>query len=292
MSHTVPVLYIDPVCGCSGDMFLGALVDAGADFDALAAMLARLGLPGLHLERRQVFRHTIAATKVDVVVQDEPHVHRRATDLVALVQGVDLPERVRTRATAVLTRLAQAESLVHRMAPDRVYLHEVGGLDALADIVGTCCALELLDVSRIYSGPVALGTGVVRCAHGVMPLPAPGTLAALQGMPVRRTNFNHEMTTPTGASIIAALAVGFAEPLVMVPHRIGYGAGSSDPREFANLLRVVLCHVPPRLLPAHHHASPIEAPHAGDASEHNHAHPQDHPHGQAHSHGHEHHHAH
>ena len=284
MSHTVPVLYIDPVCGCSGDMFLGALVDVGADFDALCRMLERLRLPGFRLERKGEFRHTIAGTKVDVIVEDAPHVHRKASELVAIVENADLPDRVRTRATAVLTRLAQAESLAHRMAPDQVYLHEVGGLDALVDIVGTCCALELLDVSRIYSGPVALGTGVVRCAHGVMPLPAPGTLAALEGMPVRRTNFNHEMTTPTGAAIIGALAVGFAEPLVMVPVRAGYGAGTSNPREFANLLRVVLCDVPPRLLPAHYHAKPIDAPHSTPGPVHGH----EHDHGHDHAHGHSH----
>ncbi len=288
MSHTVPVLYIDPVCGCSGDMFLGALVDVGADFEALRGMLDRLCLPGFRLEKKQEFRHTIAGTKVDVIVEDAPHVHRRAAELISIVERSGLPERVRTRATAVLTRLAQAESLAHRMAPDQVYLHEVGGLDALVDIVGTCCALEILDVSRIYSGPVAVGTGVVRCAHGVMPLPAPGTLAALEGMPVRRTNFNHEMTTPTGAAIIGALAVGFAEPLVMVPTRAGYGAGTSNPREFANLLRVVLCQVPPRLLPAHYHGKPIEAPQATPGAEHDPDHVHGHNHGHDHAHGHVH----
>lgn len=286
MSNTVPVLYIDPVCGCSGDMFLGALVDVGADFDALCAMLGRLDLRGFRLERRPEFRHSIAGTKIDVVVEDKPHVHRRASDLIAIVERADLPERVRLRSVAVLNRLADAESLAHRMSPGEVHLHEVGGLDALVDIVGTCCALELLDVSRIYSGPVALGTGVVRCAHGVMPLPAPGTLAALEGMPVRRTNFNHEMTTPTGAAIIGALAVGFAEPLVMVPLRTGYGAGTSNPREFANLLRVVLCQVPPRLLPAHYHGGPIEPRPSleGREGSRGHAHDHDHHHGHSHPH--------
>jgi len=290
MSHTVPVLFIDPVSGASGDMFLGALVDLGVDFGQLCEMISRLGVRGFRLEWKQEFRHMISGTKVDVIVEDDPHAHRTLADLLAIVDAADLPTRVKARATAVLTRLAHAEAHVHRMSPENVHLHEVGGMDALVDIVGTCCGLELLDMQRIYSGPVALGTGVVRCAHGVMPLPAPGTLAVLEGFPVRKTNFNHEMTTPTGAAIITALAVGFTEPLVMVPRKVGYGAGSSNPHQFTNLLRLTLADVPPRLLPTHYHTKPLAAP--SDVQDHGHGHDHGHDHSHPHDHDHPHEHSH
>ncbi|MDX2175319.1 MAG: LarC family nickel insertion protein [Candidatus Sumerlaeia bacterium] len=280
MSANVPVLYIDPVAGASGDMFLGALVDLGADFDALRAMLDTLNVPGFRLERAPAFRQTIGGTKVDVVVEDAPHPHRHVGDLLAIVDAAALPERVKQRSRAVLGRLARAEAAVHRMPVERVHLHEVGGLDALVDVVGTCAALEILAVDRIYSGPVSLGTGTIACAHGKMPSPAPGTLAILEGFPVRKTSINHEMTTPTGAAIIAALATGFVEPLVLVPRRVGYGAGASDPREFCNLLRIVLADVPRKLIPAHHHASEPGA-HSHDHGHdhaHDHALPHTHPH--------------
>lgn len=282
MSSIVPILYVDPVAGASGDMFLGALVDVGADFEQLRGQLQELRIAGFDLRRETVFRHSIAATKVDVIVEDVPHPHRHAGDLLAIIEKARLPERVKDRSSRILTRLARAESAVHRMPVERVHLHEVGGLDCLVDVVGTCVALELLGVERIYSGPVSLGTGVVPCAHGKMPEPAPGTLAILEGFPVRKTSLNGEMTTPTGAAIIATLAVGFVEPLVMVPRRVGYGAGSKDKREIANMLRLVLADCDRRLLPAHYHANAIGDVEPADDHDHHHDHTHDHSYGHAH----------
>ena len=245
----VKFLYIDPTAGASGDMFLGALVDLGVDFDRLSHLVGHLGVKGFALKRTQVERHCIAATKVDVVVEDVPHPHRHLGDLLAIIDAASLPARVKERSRAVLTRLAEAEAEAHRMPVEKVHLHEVGGLDCLVDVVGTCVALELLGVDTIVSGPVSLGTGHVACAHGRMPVPAPGTLAILKGFPVRKTNFDGEMTTPTGAAIIAALAIPAVAPLVMTPRRVGYGAGTKDKKELANLLRVVLADTARMYLP-------------------------------------------
>lgn len=237
---TVEILYIDPVAGASGDMFLGALVDLGVDFDALTGELGKLAVPGFALKRSETKRHTIAATKVDVVVEDVPHPHRHVGDLLAIISKADLPGRVKERAGRVLMRLAEAESAAHRMPVEKIHLHEVGGLDCLVDIVGTCVCLELLGIDTIISGPVTVGTGTVGCAHGRMPVPAPGTLRILQDFPIRKTTTEGEMTTPTGAAIIAALARPAVEPLVMTPRRIGHGAGTKDKKAIANFLRVVL----------------------------------------------------
>lgn len=263
------ILYIDPIAGASGDMFLGALVDLGVDFDALKKELAKLEVPGFDLRRSQTTRQSIAATKVDVVVEDVPHPHRHLGDLVAIIGRAPLADRVKERALKALYLLAQAESDAHRMPIHEVHLHEVGGLDCLVDIVGACIGLELLEVDHIFSGPVTLGTGTVACAHGRMPVPAPGTLNILKNYPVRKTNTEGEMTTPTGAAIIAACAVPVLTPLVMTPRKIGYGAGTKEKKEIANLLRLVLADTTRQFLP---HAEQAAHEHGHDHHDHEHDH--------------------
>ncbi len=258
---TVSFLYIDPVAGASGDMFLGALVDLGADFEQLKSGLGKLKVPGFDLISHEVKRHTIGARKVDVIVEDEPHPHRHARDLVDLVEAATLPDRVKERARRIIWKLAEAEAAAHRMPVEKVHFHEVGGLDCLVDIVGTCIGLELLDIDRILSGPVAVGTGVVPCAHGKMPLPAPGTLGILKDFPIRKTTLEGEMTTPTGAAIIAALATPVLDAQTMIPRRIGYGAGTKDKRQIANMLRLVIAETDARFLPGERHAHGHEHTH-------------------------------
>jgi uncharacterized protein (TIGR00299 family) protein len=275
------VLYIDPLAGISGDMFLGALVDLGVDFDAMREALRTLGLAGFDLRRTATKRHEIAATKVDVVVEDVPHPHRHLGDLLAIISRSPLADSVKEQSAAALKRLAHAEAHVHRMPVEHVHLHEVGGLDCLVDVVGTVWGLEQLGVDRVLCSPVSLGTGFQQCAHGVMPVPVPGTLAILEDFPVRRTPIPHEMTTPTGAALLVTLAQPVVGSLVMTPRRIAYGAGSRDPREVANLLRLVRADVEARFLP----------PPPGDHGHHHH-HDHDHDHDHAHSHGHEHDHGH
>lgn len=281
----VRFLYIDPYAGASGDMFLGALVDLGADFDELKRQLLSLDVPGFDLVKHATKRHTIAATKVDVVVEDVPHPHRHLRDLLSIVEKSPLSERVKQQSAEILRKLAGAESRVHRMPLEKVHLHEVGGLDCLVDIVGTCIALELLGIDRIVSGPVSVGTGTVACAHGRMPLPAPGTLAILENYPIRKTTLEGEMTTPTGAAIIATLATATVEPLVMTPRKVGYGAGTKDKKQIANMLRLVIAETAARFLPEKEDHHTHEHHHHDHDHDHNHDH-HDHDHG----HGHHHHH--
>ncbi len=268
------ILFIDPVAGASGDMFLGALVDLGVDFQELRNGLKSLNLKGFDLVSTPVKRHTIAATKVDVIVEDIPHPHRHVGDLTAIIEEANLPEKVKTNACHVLRHLAVAESQCHDMPVEQVHLHEVGGLDCLVDVVGTCLGIELLQIDEIYSGPVSLGTGTVDCAHGRMPLPAPGTLAILKNFPVRKTNFTGEMTTPTGAAIIATLAKPQVEPIFMKPLAIGYGAGTKDKEQIANMLRLVLAEsiAPSSLAHHHHHHQDHHDHHHGDDNGHLHHH--------------------
>lgn len=273
------ILYIDPFAGASGDMFLGALVDLGVDFEALREALRALDVKGFDLRRTEVLRHQIAATKVDVVVEDVPHPHRHLRHLLEIIERAPLASRVQERSAAALTALAEAEARVHRMPVEKVHLHEVGGLDCLVDVVGTVLAVEALGVERVLSAPVSVGSGVVRCAHGVMPVPAPGTLAILEGFPIRRTQVPHEMTTPTGAALLATLAEPIVPSVAMIPRAIGHGAGTRDTPDIANFLRVV-------------RADLIAVGSKGHAHEHHHHHHHDdsHDHDHPHEHDDDHHH--
>jgi uncharacterized protein (TIGR00299 family) protein len=286
---TIRILYIDPIAGASGDMFLGALVDVGADFDHLQAELAKLKVPGFKLTRNQTTRQSIAGTKIDVVVADEPHPHRHLGDLVSIIGAANLSDTVKSNSLKALYTLAQAESEAHRVPLHEVHLHEVGGLDCLVDIVGTCIALEHLQVEYVFSGPVSIGTGTVGCAHGNMPVPAPGTLAILKDFPVRRTLNEGEMTTPTGAALLKTLATPVLAPFVMTPKAIGYGAGTKEKREVANLLRLIVAETLPPFLPRQATAQVHQADtHDHGHSHHHHDHTHDHDHDHRHSHDHQH----
>ncbi len=286
------VLYIDPFAGVSGDMFLGALVDLGVDFEELRDTLRALDVKGFDLRRSETKRHEIAGTKVDVIVEDVPHPHRHLKDLVAIIEAAPLSDAVKEQSCAALRRLAEAEASAHRLPVEKVHLHEVGGLDCLVDVVGTVVGIHGLGVEKVLSAPISVGSGFQKCAHGVMPVPVPGTLAILEGFPIRRTQIPHEMTTPTGAVLVATLATPVEQSLVMTPRKIGYGAGSRDVPQVANLLRLVRAEVDPRQLRGHSHSH--DHHHHDHDHHHEHEHPHVHPlgHSHAHEHGHEHHHDH
>lgn len=267
------ILYLDPLAGVSGDMFLGALVDLGVNFDEMSKALESLGLDEFKLTQSPTKRHTIAATKVDVHIKDVPHPHRHLPDLVKIIEASPLNDSVKKRSVDVLTKLAAAESKVHRMPIDKVHLHEVGGLDCLVDVVGTVWGLEQLDVEAVVSGPVSVGSGHVKCAHGMMPLPAPGTLAILDQFPIRRTSVPYEMTTPTGAALITTLARPHVKPITLSAQKIGYGAGTRDITEVANLFRIIKAELADQ--------SQLSFKH-----EHSHDHSHDHSHGHSHTHDH------
>lgn len=225
--------------GVAGDMALGSLVDAGADFDEVLELLAHLPVAGWTAEAEPVLRGGIAGTKIHVRTQDTTVV-RTASHIQGLVAEARLPSRVQERAHAVFTALARAEGRLHRRPEDQVHLHEVGGIDAIVDIVGTCAALEVLDVEQIRCSPVAVGLGMVRAAHGVIPNPAPAVVELLRGIPTRGVDLPVELTTPTGAALMAGLATDFGPLPAMTVRATGFGAGSREIDGRPNLTQVVL----------------------------------------------------
>jgi pyridinium-3,5-bisthiocarboxylic acid mononucleotide nickel chelatase len=225
--------------GIAGDMALGACIDAGADADEVRAMLAGLDVPGWTLRTEHVLRGGLAATHVVVEVHDAATA-RSAGEIIAIVEGSDLPERVRDRAVATFRALAEAEADLHGEHPDDVHLHEVGGHDALVDIVGTCAALELLGVDLVLAGPVATGVGTTRSAHGTIPIPAPAVVSLLRGAPTSQVDVAMELTTPTGAALLRALVSGWGPLPAMTIVASGYGAGTRELPERVNAVQLVL----------------------------------------------------
>lgn len=225
--------------GIAGDMALGALVDAGADLDEVRSICRRLPVDGWHLDAEPVRRNGIAGTKVHVTI-GETTVVRTAAHIRGLVEEARLPERVRARAQATFDGLAQAEGRLHGRPPEQVHFHEVGGVDAIIDVVGTCAALEVLGVDEVHASTVITGTGMTRSAHGTIPNPAPAVVELLRGAPIQGIDVGFELTTPTGAALLAALCVGWGPLPAMRIDATGFGAGSREFDQRANLTQVVL----------------------------------------------------
>jgi uncharacterized protein (TIGR00299 family) protein len=220
-------------------MLLGALVDAGVPLEVPAAAVAALQVEQIRLVPESVTRHGLGATRVHVHAPDSPH-HRTWPDVRALLTDAALAPAVRDGALAVFERLAVAEGRVHRISPDEVHFHEVGALDALADVVGVVAAFEHLGLSRLFASPVALGSGSARSAHGVVPIPGPAVLELLAGIPVVAGPVPAEMCTPTGAALVAARVDEWTTLPPMRVERVGTGAGGRDPAELPNVVRLVL----------------------------------------------------
>lgn len=235
----VTVAWFHCFSGIAGDMALGALVDAGAPLDGIREMCAALPVEGWELAADTVLRNGIGGTQVHV--RTEPtNVVRTAANIDELLQRAVLPDRVRDRARRVFRALAEAEGHLHRQPPEQVHFHEVGALDAIVDVVGTCAALELLGVDEVASSPVANGLGTVRAAHGVLPNPAPAVVELLRGLPTVGLDVPYELTTPTGAAIVAALAVEWGPLPEVTVRAAGFGAGTRELEGRPNLVQVVL----------------------------------------------------
>jgi pyridinium-3,5-bisthiocarboxylic acid mononucleotide nickel chelatase len=224
--------------GIAGDMALGSLVDAGADVDEIRRLLNRLALPGWHLEFEDDIRGGIACTRA--VVGGDDVVVRTHGVIAALIAEAALPARVTVRAQAVFRRLASVEAALHRRPIDQVHFHEVGGHDAVIDVVGTAAALEVLGVDEVCASAVATGTGMVRSAHGRLPNPAPATVRLLEGIPSYGRNVSIELTTPTGAALLAALATTFGPLPDMTVAASGFGGGAGEMDDLPNCTQVVI----------------------------------------------------
>jgi uncharacterized protein (TIGR00299 family) protein len=231
--------WLDCSAGISGDMLLGALVDVGVPLPVLQEAVGAVGVEPVRLVAHDVTRAGLGCTKVEVEVSDDSAT-RTWADVRALLERAPLGDAVQVRALDVFARLAAAEAAVHRVAPDDVHFHEVGALDAVADVVGGCAGLHALGLTALTASPVTLGSGVTRGAHGPLPVPAPAVLALLPGAPVQAGPVAKEMTTPTGAALLAAHASSYGSLPPMSLLRSGSGAGGRDPAELANVLRLVL----------------------------------------------------
>lgn len=232
------VLHVDPFSGASGDMLLGALVDAGVALEGIVAVLAGLDVDGWDVTAETVTRAGLGGTRVHVTAREDGVV-RTWAKVHELLTGARLPEPVRARAMATFRRLAEAEAHIHRRDVDRVHFHEVGALDAIIDIVGVCAGLDLLGVSRVTCAPIAQGTGMTRSDHGLLPVPAPAVLALLAGAPTYATGEAVELCTPTGAALLAEWTDEWTDLPLMVVDVAGYGAGARE-LDRPNLLRVVV----------------------------------------------------
>lgn len=225
--------------GIAGDMALGSLIDAGADVDDIRAVCEQLPVGGWRLEAESVLRNGIGGTKAHVIAETT-NVVRTAGHISTMLDEADLPDRVRERAQAVFGALARAEGHLHRQPPEQVHFHEVGAIDAIVDIVGTCAALELLGIDEVASSPVAHGLGTIRAAHGVLPNPPPAVVELLRGAPTVGLDIPMELTTPTGAAIVAALAVEWGPLPDMTIAASGFGAGTRELDDRPNLVQVVI----------------------------------------------------
>ena len=232
--------YFDCFSGISGDMTLGALVDAGVSIDVLRVELAKLNLSGYDLKAEKVKRSGIAATKVNIIIDQKDQKSRHLSDILSIIEASTLSSAVKEKSSRIFTRLADAEAKVHGTTPDKIHFHEVGAVDAIVDIVGSVIGLELLCVTHIMASAINVGSGTIQSAHGVLPVPAPATVELLAGIPVYQAGAQFELATPTGAVIISTLGSSFGPMPLMKVDRVSYGAGGHEFPSMPNVLRLMI----------------------------------------------------
>lgn len=309
------IAYFDCLSGISGDMTLGALVDAGTPLELIDGAIQSLGVPGLRLEAEIVQRHAMRALRVHVRCPHE-HVHRHLSDILAMIDSAQEAETLTANAAAmaanIFRKIAVAEAKVHGIDVEKVHFHEVGAADSIADIVGAAVGLDFLKLDVVFASAVPTGTGTIKIAHGTCSVPAPATAELLKGIPIAASDVPFELTTPTGAAILATVVKAFVPMPTMAIANIGYGAGGRDLTEQANLLRLIIGET----VDASEWESQVamqQAKHGENAAQtagtispetlakyapvtvddqHGHEHSHDHPHADAHDHGHAHDHSH
>ncbi len=229
--------YLDCSSGISGDMFLAVLIDAGVPVDRLFAELKKIPLGFYEFKRTRAGRGGLVGTRVEIRAPGEQP-HRTLPDIQNLLATASLPAKAAAQALMVFDRLAEVEGRLHNLPPGEVHFHEVGAVDAVVDIVGTCVGLELLEISDLVCSPLNVGGGRVEAAHGTLPVPAPATAELLKGIPIYSSGVEGELVTPTGAALVSTLASGFGPLPPMKVNRIGYGAGERDFPGHSNLARL------------------------------------------------------
>ncbi|VAW24065.1 FIG099352: hypothetical protein [hydrothermal vent metagenome] len=235
------ILYYDCFAGISGDMNLGAMIDLGVDPDYLKAEFQKLNIEGFYLKIKKDKRRGVTGTKATVVIENQENEKpRHLKHIEELINQSSLSSEVKSMSIKIFDLIAVAEANVHGISKQQVHFHEVGALDSIADIIGAAICIDYLKVDKIMSAPIQLGGGTVKCAHGIMPVPAPATIEIVQDVPVKTGLVQHEATTPTGAAILVAMVNEFTEQISFPIHKIAYGIGQRDISEVPNVLRVYL----------------------------------------------------
>jgi uncharacterized protein (TIGR00299 family) protein len=232
------IAYFDCFSGISGDMTLGALIDLGVPVKWLKDSLEKIPLSGFDLSVATVSRNGIQAKSVDVRVVDDVK-SRDYAEIISMIEKSYLSPNIKQKSLDIFEKIADAEAAIHGCLKKNVHFHEVGGIDAVVDIVGTVLCVDYLGIARVISSRIPLGRGFVSCQHGTLPVPAPATLCILKGVPVYGTQIPQELVTPTGAAIIVALAESFEEIPEMIIEKTGYGAGKRELETIPNLLRII-----------------------------------------------------
>ena len=234
------ILYVDMFSGISGDMMLGALMDLGVPTDWLTEKLSHV-LNGFRLRATSVYRHHLKATDLVVETHEGRGVSRNYKDIRALIENALLPEKVKLNSLKAFQKIAEAESGIHGHDIETIHFHEIGGIDSIVDIIGSFLCVDYLGIDTVYASVIPLGSGVVNCAHGVLPVPVPAVLAILKDTPVTSSDAGTEIVTPTGAAIITTLASSFGPMPDMRIRKTGYGAGKRETgSSLPNLLRLIL----------------------------------------------------
>jgi uncharacterized protein (TIGR00299 family) protein len=233
------IAYFDCFSGASGDMILGALIDAGLSSRLLRRELKKLGLPSVHLKATKVLKGGLTATQVVVEGKGETRSHRTLKEMLRIIDRSSLEPGIKEQSREIFRRIASVEGEIHRRPMEEIHFHEIGGLDSVVDIAGAVWGLRQLGIERIYVSRVNVGTGFVKCEHGTIPVPSPAALSLMRGKPIYSSGVEKELLTPTGAALLSTLGSEFGTLPPMKVERIGYGAGRSD-LPHPNLLRVMI----------------------------------------------------
>ena len=233
------IAYFDCFSGASGDMILGSLIDAGLSTRRLREELKKLRLQTVHLKVKKVLKRGISATQVIVEGRSEKRSHRNLKEILRIIERSGAEAEVKEKSKEIFRRIASVEGKIHRTPMEEIHFHELGGLDSIVDIVGSVWGIRQLGIERLYVSKVNVGTGFVKCEHGILPVPAPATLSLMEGKPIYSSGVERELCTPTGAALLTTLASEFGSmPLINI-ERIGYGAGR-DNLPHPNLLRLII----------------------------------------------------
>lgn len=231
------IAYFNCFSGISGDMVLGALVDAGVSLQLFEQIIDDLNLPNCKITSKKVKRKSIMATKVDVILPSEKK--KSPAETLTLIDSLNLPSHLKEKSKEIFLTMAKAEAKIHQKSLESLHLHELGSLDTLIDIVGAIVGLDAMGVKKVYASKVNLGRGIVRTAHGDLPVPAPATAELLKKVPIYSSQIEAELTTPTGAAILKGLSIGYGSIPCMELEKIGYGAGEKD-LSSPNVLRILV----------------------------------------------------